>query len=470
VTTASPTLARPARIARATSLRDAFGPLGVRNYRLYVASQVLMNTSGWAARVAQNWLVLSLTGSTALVGLTVAFQFAPSVAFGLHGGVVADRYSRRTILVVTQLSFALSMLGIGLLAVTGHVRPWHVLLAAALTGVTIAYDNPSRQAFVYEIAGPEHMRRAISINSAVFQLGALVGPAVAGVLISAVGEGWAFLLNAAACFIAMGLVVAMRVSELEPTQTVVRAKGQLREGLAYSRRQPAVLWPTVLIGAAALTGINMTTVLAAYTDDVFRDGAGGYALLTSMLAVGGVVGSLVSTRSTRTRLRHLAGYAAVIGALLLALAATSSHALFLVLLVALGTVALVYLTGSNSLVQQVVPDELRGRVMALYLLVLVGAQAASGVIVGWVSEHGGAPLAMVVSAAGPLLGALAVAWAIARGEGMHPRDVVPQLPRRAVWRPVAPDPAPAGADVLPAVAANDAVPAPRRPGAVSSLS
>ncbi len=473
MTTASTAPTRPARIARATSLRDAFGPLEVRNYRLYVLSQVLMNTAGWAARVAQNWLILQLTGSTALVGLTVAFQFAPSVAFGLHGGVVADRYSRRTILVVTQLCFGLSTLAVGLLALTGYVQPWHVLLAAALTGVTIAYDNPARQAFVYEIAGPEHMRQAISINSAVFQLGALVGPAVAGVLISAVGEGWAFVLNAAACFTAMALVVAMRTSELSPTEAVVRAKGQLREGLAHSRREPAILWPTVLVGAVALTGINMNTVLAAYTDDVFKNGAGGYALLTSMLAVGGVVGSLISARSARTRLRHLATFAAVIGVLLLVLAATSSQALFLVVLVVLGTVSLVYLTGSNSLVQQVVPDDLRGRVMALYLLVLLGGQAASGVIIGWVSEHGGAHVAMAVSASGPLLGALAVAWAIAHGQGMHPRDVVAQLPRRTVWRAVEPDRAPGGADspadpTYDAPAPCDGVPAPRRSGAVST--
>ncbi len=436
MSTASALAALRARaLVPANPLRGAFGPLEVRNYRLYVISQVLTNTFGWASRIAQNWLILTLTGSTALVGLTVAFQFAPSVFFGLQGGVVADRYPRRTVLAVTQSIFGLTTLAVGLLALTERVEAWHVLAAALVTGTAIAYDNPSRQAFVNDVAGPQHLRSAIGLNSAVFQLGGLVGPAVAGVLIGAFGEAPTFLLNALACFVAVALLVAMRPDELTPTATVARARGQLREGLAYALRTPATRWATLLIGAVALTGINMTTVLAAFTDDVFRDGAGGYALLTSMLAVGGVIGALAATRRHRIRMRHLVVLAALIGAIQLALAPLSSRVPFVVLLVVLGTVSLVYLTGSNALVQTVVPDELRGRVLALYLLVLLGAQAASGVIIGWVSEQAGAHVAMAVGASGPLLGAAVVAWGAARSGGLTPRDVVG---RQAGWRSSSP--------------------------------
>ena len=420
----------PAPAAR-MPLRDSFGPLQVRNYRLYVISQILTNTCGWAARVAQDWLMLTLTGSTAMVGLTVALQFAPMVAFGLLGGVVADRLNRRTLLMVTQTVFGISTGLVGALTLSHHVAAWHILAAALLTGTATVFDNPARQAFVHEVAGPKNLRQAISLNSAVFQLGALVGPAVAGGLISAFGNGWAFLINAVACLVAVALLGAMHPEELTAAPAVPRAKGQMREGLAYVRRTPTILWPVVLIGLVAITGVNMATVLASYTDTVFRNGSSGYALLTSMLGLGAVTGALASTRRRRVRLRQLVVLAALIGVAQLVLATLSAHGPFLVVLVLLGTVMLLYITGGNTLVQTTVAGELRGRIMALYMLVSLGAQGASGLIVGWVSEHAGAHQAMAVCAAGPLLGAVLVGWGVARTAGVRrPQDAIRILTAR----------------------------------------
>lgn len=388
--------------------------LGVRNFRLYVSSQVLTNTSGWAARVAQDWLVLSLTGSAALVGLTVTLQFLPMLLLGLVGGVVADRYPRRRVLVITQSIFGLSTLTIGILVLSGHVQAWHVLIAAFISGVAIVFDNPARQAFVHEIAGPQHLRQAISVNSAVFQLGALVGPAVAGALISAVGQGWTFMLNAVACFAAVGLLAVMRAGELVAAPVVARAKGQLREGLAYVRRSPRILWAVVLVGFVAVTGVNMATVLAAYTDQVFRGDAGGYALLTSMLAVGALSGALLSTRRRGNRITHLVLLAAGIGLLQMLAAVAPSKPVFIAVLIAMGLLTLLYLTGSNTLIQTVVAPQVRGRVMALYVLVLLGAQAVSGALIGWICEHLGARAGMVACGVGPLLGAAVVGLMLAR--------------------------------------------------------
>ncbi len=388
--------------------------LGVRNFRLYVFSQVLTNTSGWAARVAQDWLVLSLTGSAALVGLTVTLQFVPMLLLGLVGGVVADRFPRRRVLMVTQSIFGLSTLAIGVLALSGHVQAWHVLVAAFVSGLATVFDNPARQAFVHEVAGPQHLRQAISVNSAVFQLGGLVGPAVAGGLISAVGEGWTFLLNAVACLAAVALLSVMRTAELTATPVVARAKGQLREGLAYVRRSPRILWSVVLVGFVAVTGVNMATVLAAYTDQVFRTDAGGYALLTSMLAVGALTGALLSTRRRGSRITHLVLLAGAIGLLQLLAAAAPSRPVFITVLIAMGVVTLLYLTGSNTLVQTTVAPHVRGRVMALYVLVLLGAQAVSGTLIGWVCEHLGARAGMVACGVGPLLGTVVVGLALAR--------------------------------------------------------
>ncbi len=404
--------------------------LGVRNFRLYVASQVLTNTGGWAARVAQDWLVLSLTGSAALVGLTVTLQFLPMLLLGLVGGVIADRYPRRRVLMVTQSVFGLSTLAIAVLALTGHVQAWHVLVAAFVSGLATVFDNPARQAFVHEIAGPQHLRQAISVNSAVFQLGGLVGPAVAGGLISAVGEGWTFLLNGLACFAAVLLLVLMRASELTPAPVVARARGQLREGLAYVRRSPRILWSVVLVGFVAVTGVNMATVLAAYTDQVFRTDAGGYALLTSMLAVGALTGALLSTRRRGSRITHLVLLAGGIGGLQLLAALAPSLPLFIAVLIAMGVVTLLYLTGSNTLVQTTVAPHVRGRVMALYVLVLLGAQAVSGTLIGWICEHVGARAGMVACGVGPLLGALVVGLALARRSELGMRGTVRRFTSR----------------------------------------
>ena len=433
----APPVDTPADAAAASTPKPrnaTLAALGVRNFRLYVASQVLTNTGGWAARVAQDWLVLSLTGSAALVGLTVTLQFLPMLLLGLVGGVIADRYPRRRVLMVTQSVFGLSTLAIAVLALTGHVQAWHVLVAAFVSGLATVFDNPARQAFVHEIAGPQHLRQAISVNSAVFQLGGLVGPAVAGALIAAVGEGWTFMVNGAACFVAVALLAVMRAAELTPAPVVARAKGQLREGLAYVRRSPRILWSVVLVGFVAVTGVNMATVLASYSDQVFRTDAGGYALLTSMLAVGALVGALLSTRRRGSRITHLVLLAAGIGVLQLLAAAAPSRPVFIAVLIGMGVITLLYLTGSNTLVQTTVAPHLRGRVMALYVLVLLGAQAVSGTLIGWVCEHLGARAGMVACGVGPLLGALVVGIALARRSDAGVRGTVRRFTARETSR------------------------------------
>jgi MFS family permease len=427
----APAAAAPAAPRRRNATLAA---LGVRNFRLYVSSQVLTNTCGWAARVAQDWLVLSLTGSAALVGLTVTLQFLPMLLLGLVGGVVADRYPRRLVLMVTQTVFGLSTLALAVLALTGQVQAWHVLVAALVSGLATVFDNPARQAFVHEVAGPQHLRQAISVNSAVFQLGGLVGPAVAGGLIAAVGEGWTFLLNAVACLAAVLLLAAMRTGELTAAPVVARARGQLREGLAYVRRSPRILWSVVLVGFVAVTGVNMATVLAAFTDQVFVADAGGYALLTSMLAVGALGGALLSTRRRSSRITHLVLLAAGIGVLQVVAALAPTRPVFIALLIGTGLVTLLYLTGSNTLVQTTVAPHVRGRVMALYVLVLLGAQAVSGTLIGWVCEHVGARAGMVACGVGPLLGAAVVGLALARRSDSGVRGTVRRFTARETAR------------------------------------
>lgn len=410
--------------------RDTFVSLRVRNYRLYVISQLLTNPCGWMQRVAQDWLMLSLTGNVALVGLTVTLQFGPMLVFGLWGGVLADRLDKRRLLMITQSLFGVSALVIGILTLTGAIQPWHILASATFLGLATAVDNPARQAFVAEVAGPGHLRNAISINSTVFQFGALIGPALAGLGIAVVGEGWSFVANSAASAAAVLLLVAMRPAELVRPPAIAKERGQLREGLVYVGDRPAILWAVVLVGFVAITGLNLATVLAAYATEVFHFGSGGFGLLNSCVAAGAVAGALASTRRRTLRLRTLVYGAAALGALQVITGLIPWSVPFGVLLMAVGAASLLYLTAGNTLVQTTVATTMRGRVMALYVLVLFGAQAASGTLIGWVAHTQGAQAAMLVCGAGPLLGALVVGTVLAWRSRLTPRLLLPNRPEK----------------------------------------
>ena len=212
-----------------------FRSLRVRNYRLYASGQLVSLTGTWMQRVAQDWLVLELTNSGTALGVVTALQFGPSLLLGMYGGVLADRGDKRKMLLVTQSAIALVALVLGLLDVTGVVTYWHVLVLAGALGLIGAIDTPIRQSFVIEMVGKDELTNAVAINSTIFNGGRILGPALAGVLITAAGTGWAFLINAASSVAVLGALVAMRPAELFPSKPVARARGQLREGLRYVR-------------------------------------------------------------------------------------------------------------------------------------------------------------------------------------------------------------------------------------------
>jgi MFS family permease len=213
--------------------RQTLDSLSVPNFRLFTASNAVAMTGTWMQRIAQDWLVLQLTGSVAAVGVTVTMQFAPMLAFGLFGGVIVDRYSKRMLLMLTQSAAALLSAVLAVLTLTNTVQVWQVWAIAFLVGLVTVIDNPTRQVFVNEIVGPRYLRNAITVNSTVFQLGALIGPAISGVLIVAVGSGWSFGINAAACLLTVLALTRLDASALYRTPTAPRQKGQLVEGLRY---------------------------------------------------------------------------------------------------------------------------------------------------------------------------------------------------------------------------------------------
>lgn len=398
-----------------------FSSLKIRNYRLFASGAVISNTGTWMSRITQDWLVLGLTGSATAVGITTALQFLPMLLFGLYGGVIADRYPKRNILLFTQAALGLCGFALAALTLSGHVQVWHVYLIAFLLGMVTVVDTPARQAFVMEMVGPKDLRNAVSLNSANFQSARLIGPAVAGVLITAVGSGWAFLLNGLSFTAPLVGLLMMRTSELHHVDRAPRGKGQLREGLRYVAGRPELLWPIVLVGFIGTFGFNFPIWLTAFADDVFHAGPGTYGLLNTLMATGSLTGALLAARRGTSRLRMLVGAALLFGLLEIVAALTPSFWAFAVLMVPIGIFGLTFNVTANSSVQLATDPAMRGRVMSLYMMVFVGGTPIGGPLVGWVTDAYGARTGFVAGGVISALAAVVVGVILARVGGLRLR-------------------------------------------------
>jgi MFS family permease len=399
---------------RASATPSTFSSLATHNFRLFIATQVFSYTGGWVQRIAQDWLVLSLTGSATAVGITVALQFLPSLLFSPYGGVIADRYPKRRIMVCTAASFATLAGLLAVLTMTGHVQVGQVFVLAFLTGTVIAVDNPTRQSFVTELVPQAHMRSAIGLNSSIFQLGALVGPAVSGLLISAFGPGFSFAINAISFMPPLVALLLMRTAELHVPEVRSPGSVRLRETFGYVRRRPTILWPIVLAGCFSFFTMNLAVTLAAYARTVAASGAGGYGLLTSTVAIGALAGALLAARRPPTRLRILAATAALLAVLELSAGLAHAAAAFSLLLVGIGLCTVTLFTSVNSTVQLDTHRAMRGRVMGVYLLVFMGAGALGGPVVGYIDQHLGAQSGLVLAGVVGLVATSAISGQLAR--------------------------------------------------------
>jgi MFS family permease len=393
---------------------ETFSSLRVPNFRLFTISNILAMSGTWMQRIAQDWLVLTLSHSVTAVGITVAMQFTPMLVFGLYGGLIVDRYSKRMLLMLTQAIVGVLAVLLAVLALTNTIQVWHVWAIAFVVGLVTVVDNPTRQVFVNELVGPRNLRNAISINSSVFQLGGLIGPAVAGILLDAVGAGWAFAVNAVTCLVTVLTLAALKKSNLVRSTPLPREKGQLIEGLHYIARKPAILWSIVMVAILSVFALTMPVILAAYANDTFRVGAAGYGLFNTLVAAGALTGGLLSTRRTGVRLRTVILMAGLWGALQALGAVMPNEFGFGATLVALGVANLLFITAANSLVQLSSNIGIRGRVMSVYVLVLLGGQAIGGPIMGWIVSAYGPHVGMAVSGIVPALAAAAIGIRLAR--------------------------------------------------------
>lgn len=391
------------------------------NYRLFATGQLFSTTAVWMQRIAQDWLVLELTGSVTAVGFMVVMQFGPILALGMFGGVIVDRYPKRLLIICTQTTVALIGAALATLTLLGLVQAWHVFALAGLLGLVSVIDQPARQVFVSELVTQSALRNAISSNSAIFQVGGMLGPAVSGVLIVSAGSGWAFASTVAACLVSLGMLIAIRPSRLYALPTVRRSKGQVREALRYARRKPAIFWTLLLLVFVASLGLNWPVLLAAMAHGVYHSGAAGYGLYNSALAAGSLAGALLSMHRRSVRLRAVVIAVGGFAALKLLSGLSPLEVLFIAAIAAAGLVSILMWTAANALLQLSSNRGIRGRIMALYLLITVGGQAIGGPVLGWVCDVAGARAGMVASSAVPLAAAIAIALIVARHGGLRLR-------------------------------------------------
>ncbi|MFE7380692.1 MFS transporter [Streptomyces zhihengii] len=396
-----------------------FSSLRVRNYRLFAIGQVVSNTGTWMQRIAQDWLVLSLTGSASAVGITIALQFLPMLLFGLYGGVLADRLPKRKLLLATQAAMGATGVALAVLTLSGQVQVWHVYLTAFLLGLVTVVDNPARQTFVAEMVGPDQLRNAVSLNSANFQSARLVGPAVAGVLITAVGSGYAFLFNGLSFLAPIAGLLLMRPAEFHRIDRAPRGKGQLREGLRYVAGKPELIWPIVLVGFIGTFGFNFPIWLAAFVDDVFHADAGTYGLLNTLMAAGSLAGALLAARRGSSRLRMLVGAAILFGFLEVVTAFAPTFWIFALMMVPIGMFGLTVNVTANSSVQLATDPLMRGRVMSLFMMVFTGGTPFGAPLVGWVTDTYGPRIGFAAGGAVAMLAAAAVGLMLARAGGLR---------------------------------------------------
>lgn len=395
-------------------MNSTFASLRYFNYRLWFAGALVANVGTWMQRVGQDWLVLTdLSDDSGLaVGITTALQFAPTLLLSAWAGVLADRVNRRKLLIFSQVAQGVLAFGLGALVLSGHAQLWQVYVFAALLGCVAAIDQPVRQTFVAELVPAGRLSNAVGLNSASFNAARLIGPGLAGLLIAAVGTGWVFIINGLTFAATIFALTRMRTAELHPMPVAPRAKGQIRDGVRYVRRRSDILVIMVVIGVVSTFGLNfqMTSALMARAE--FGKGAGEYGILGSIMAIGSLTGALLAARRERPRVRLVIGSAFAFGVATGVQALMPGYVSYAVACIPVGLASLTMLTAANTTIQMSTDPAVRGRVMSLYMIVMLGATPIGSPIVGWIGETFGARWSIGIGSITALLvSALAGLWA-----------------------------------------------------------
>ncbi len=394
-------------------MSPTFRSLRNPNYRRYAAGGIVSNTGTWMQRVAQDWLVLQLTANSgAAIGITTGLQFLPFLLLSPLAGLVADRIPKRRLLQLTNVGMAVPAVILGLLAVTGTAQIWHVYVLAFVLGISSAFDAPARQSFVSEIVDGDDLTNAVGLNSASFNAARLVGPALAGVLIAALGggvvaTGWVILANAVSYIAPIMTLRSLDGRLLHTPEPVRREPGQIRAGVSYVLGRPDLMLILAIVFFAGTFGLNFQLTSALMATEVFDKGATEYGLLGTFLAVGSLTGSLVAASRVRVRHRLVVGAALSFALLEIIAGLMPSYLTFALMTPLLGLSALTMITAANTFMQLNTEPALRGRVMALYMMIFIGGTPLGAPLIGWIGEVAGARWTLLGGGLVTALGVLA---------------------------------------------------------------
>jgi len=385
-----------------------------RNYRLYTIGQGVSLTGTWLQNAAQAWLVLQLSHSAAALGVLGFWTFGPYVALGIFGGVISDRFDRRLALIGTQSASLILAAALAALTWTGSITVWQLDLFAGLGGLVQVVDSPARISFVSQMVGRKDLPNAVALNSALFNVTRIVGPAIAGALLAAGGARLCFGLNALSFVAVVVALVAMRPAELFPATRPEKRASTLRdlaEGFQFAWGMPAVRMTLLLIFFISMMSINFAILLPVLAAQTLRSGAQVYGILTSVFGVGALIGALLAATWARASWPLLLACAGGFGVSLLLLAPLRSLPAVILTLIIMGVVVTIYLAASNTLVQLTTPGHLQGRVMGLYAYLFMGSALPGALLTGWLSQAGGTTLAFIVAGVSALLMAgVGLAW------------------------------------------------------------
>lgn len=364
-----------------------------RNYRLFFSGQFISLIGTWMQSVALSWLIYRLTGSSLSLGLMGFVSQFPVFLFSLPSGVLADRLNRHRILVGTQVASLLQASVLAALVMSGLVQIWHLYVLAALLGIINAVDIPARQAFVIEIVGKEDLHNAIALNSSMFNAARVVGPSLAGILVALIGEGWCFTLNAVSFLAVIAGLLLMRLDRRPTPAARASVLAHILEGCRYAWSQPVVRAALLLLGVGSLVGVAYLTLMPVFAGDILRGGPKTLGVLVASAGVGSMLGALALAARRGTagleRIVLLSTYA--FGVFQVAFAFSRDLTLSTVILLPLGFSMIVYMAGVNTLLQTLVPDELRGRIMALFSMMIIGMAPFGSLLAGGLAHLVGAP-------------------------------------------------------------------------------
>ena len=354
-----------------------------RNYRILFPANTLSNIGSWAQRVAQDWLVLELTNNNGTyLGLVTAVQFAPVLFFSLHGGKLADRFNKRKVLVLTNILGGSASLGLGALVITEHIQLWHVFALAAVLGISTAIDAPVRQSFTTEVVGQTDLPNAVSLNSANFNAGRLVGPAVSGGLIAAFGTGPSFIINGLSYFFVIAALLNLNEKAFFHMDRP-KSDGNIREGIAYAKARPDIYVVMLMVFFLATFGLNFQIFNALMATQEFGLGPASFGLMGTFIAIGSLTGAIGSARLERFRnTKFIIQGGIVFSISIMVFAVIPSYNWYLVWLPICGFVALTTLVSANSIVQTSTDPAIRGRVMGIYLLIFMGGTPFGSPLIG----------------------------------------------------------------------------------------